>query len=157
MHCPTIRWTNIYESEGFYSYFHLYSSRGILTINGFELLADKILLIQSEYPNADLILPGYFNARTKDFMDFIVEDDADYIFGEQTTYPADEFSIPRRNKDSDFSNIYYGVSLMELCCTFNVLNSRLFDNLVGVFTCFANKSTFEVDYDSVNSIISEIY
>lgn len=117
------------------------------TTNGIELLADKILLILSEYPNADLLIAGDLNARTKDFIDYIVEDDAVYIFGEHTAYPADEFSIHRNNKDSDFSNTY-GVSLMELCCTFNVhlLNGRLFNDQDGNFTCFANNGTSVVDY-----------
>ena len=74
--------------------------------NGIELFADKILSIISEYPNADLLLAGDFNARTKDYMGFIVEDEADYIFGQNTAYPADEFYIPRKNKDIDFSNTY---------------------------------------------------
>lgn len=37
------------------------------TTNGIELLAEKFLLILSEYPNADLLLAGDLNARTKDF------------------------------------------------------------------------------------------
>ena len=115
--------------------------------NGIELLADKILSIISEYPNADLLLAGDFNARTKDYMDFIVEDEADYIFGQNTAYPADEFYIPRKNKDIDFSNTY-GISLIELCCTFNIhiLNGRLFGDKDGNFTCFANNGTSVVDY-----------
>ena len=36
--------------------------------------------ISFEYPNADLLLAGDFNARTKDYMDCIVEDEADYTF-----------------------------------------------------------------------------
>lgn len=80
-------------------------------------------------------------------MDYIVEDDPYYTFGEHTAYPADEFTMPRNNKDSDFSNTY-GLSLMELCCTFNVhlLNGRLFNNKDGNFTCFANNGTSVVDY-----------
>ena len=109
--------------------------------NGLELLADKILSIISEYPAADLLLAGDFNARR------IVEDEADYIFGLNTSYPADEFYIPRKNKDIDFSNTY-GLSLIELCCTFNIhiLNGRLFGDKDGNFTCLANNGTSLVDY-----------
>ena len=117
------------------------------SINGIELLADKILSIMAEYPNAELLLAGDFNARTKDYTDFIVDDDADYIFGEHTAYSADNFAIPRKSKDADFSNPY-GLSLIELCCTFNVhiLNGRLFGDKEGHFTCFANNGTSVVDY-----------
>ena len=117
------------------------------SINGIDFLADKILSIMAESPNAELLLAGDFNARTKDYTDFIVDDDADYIFGEHTAYPADNFAIPRKSKDADFSNPY-GLSLIELCCTFNVhiLNGRLFGEKEGHFTCFANNSTSVVDY-----------
>ena len=117
------------------------------SINGIELLADKILSIMAEYPIAELLLAGDFNARTKDYTDFIVDDDADYIFGEHTAYPADRFAIPKKSKDADFSNPY-GLSLIELCCTFNIhiLNGRRFDDKEGHFTCFANNGTSVVDY-----------
>ena len=79
-------------------------------------------------------------------MHFIVEDEADYIFGQNTAYPADEFYIPRKNKDIDFSNIY-GPSLIELCCTFNIhiLNGSLFGDKDGNFTCLTNNGTSVVD------------
>ena len=101
----------------------------------------------TEYPNAELLLAGDFNARTKDYTDFIVDDDADYIFGEHTAYPADNFALPKKSKDADFSNPY-GLSLIELCCTFNVhiLNGRRFGDKEGHFTCFANNGTSVVDY-----------
>ena len=115
--------------------------------NGIELLADKILSIMSEFPNADLLLAGDFNARTKDHMDFIADDDTDYIFGEHTAYPADEFSMSRLNKDTGDVNAY-GRSLIELCCTFNIhiLNGRIFGDKEGNFTCFAHDGTSVVDY-----------
>ena len=105
------------------------------------------LHIKSAYPHADLILAGDFNARTKDYMDFIIEDEADHIFGQHAGYPTDDFSMARKNKDIDFSNAY-GLSLVELCCTFSVhiLNGRLFDDKEGNFTCFANNGTSVVDY-----------
>ena len=117
------------------------------TDNGIELLADKLVSISAEYPNADLFLAGDFNARTKTHKDFIVDDDTDYVFGENTAYPADTFSMPRNNRDCDFSNAY-GFSLIELCSTFNIhmLNGRLFNDNDGNFTCFANNGTSVVDY-----------
>ena len=89
-----------------------------------------------------MLLAGDFNARTKDYKNFIVEDNIDFIFGEKTAYPSDEFSLPRNNKDSDIAN-QYGVSLVELCCTFDIhiLNGRSFEDTSGNYTCFANNGT----------------
>ena len=46
----------------------------------------------AEYENADLVLAGDLNARTKDFLDYIIDDDVDYIFGENNRYPSDYFA-----------------------------------------------------------------
>ena len=83
----------------------------------------------------------------KDYTEFIAKDDTDYVFGEHTAYPADIFSMPRNNKDCDFSNAY-GVSLVEMCSTFKVhiLNGCLFDDQDGNYTCFANNGSSVVDY-----------
>ena len=107
----------------------------------------RIKVVQYEVTCLELLLAGDFNARTKDYMDSIVDDDAYYIFGKHTAYPADDFAIPRKRKDADFSNPY-GLSLIVLCCTFNVhiLNDRLFGDKEGHFTCFANNDTSVVDY-----------
>ena len=115
--------------------------------NGIELLANKLVMISSEYQDADFLLAGDFNARTKTLADYIVDDDTDFVFGEHTAYPADTFSIPRNNLDSDVSNAY-GLSLIEMCSMFNIhiLNGRLFNDLDGNYTCFANNGTSVVDY-----------
>ena len=92
-------------------------------------------------------MAGDFNARTKDYKDLIVEDDIDPIFGENIAYPVDEFSLPRKSKDSDFSNAY-SVSLVKLCCTFyiHILNGRLFEDYSGNYTYFVNNGTSVADY-----------
>ena len=83
----------------------------------------------------------------EDYMDFIVEDDTEYVFGEHTAYPADTFSMPRNNKDCDFSNAY-SVSVVKLRSAFNVhiLNGCLFDDQDGNYICSANNSSSVVDY-----------
>ena len=60
--------------------------------NGIILLNEKIFDIKSLYPNAEILTAGDLNSRTKDFQDFIPEDDTDFIFGE-TDYPSDKFNL----------------------------------------------------------------
>ena len=115
--------------------------------NGIDILPEKLLRVTAEFENADLVLAGDLNARTKDFLDYIVEDDVDYIFGENNRYPADSFCLPRQSKDMNTHNAF-GLSLVELCCAFDIhiMNGRLFDDTEGKFTCFANNGTSIVDY-----------
>ena len=68
------------------------------TDDGVEMLAEKIILVTSDYPNTDILIAGDLNARTKDFLDFIEEDEIDFIFGENNAYPSDGFSLPRKIK-----------------------------------------------------------
>ena len=55
--------------------------------DGIVILNEKLTNIKSTYPNAEIILAGDLNARTKDFLDYIPYDDLDFIFGE-TDYPG---------------------------------------------------------------------
>lgn len=119
--------------------------------NGIILLENKIADIKFQYPNCFFFLAGDFNARTKDFFDFIPKDDLLYIFGD-TDYESDEFDILRKNKDSETYD-HFGISLVELCCTFDmhIINGRLFDNTEGNFTCLANDGASVVDYNIASS------
>ena len=47
--------------------------------DGLILLNEKLLEIRSVYLNADIIIAGDLNARTKDFLDFIPNDDLDFV------------------------------------------------------------------------------
>ena len=75
------------------------------TDNGIDMLAD--------YPNAEVLLAGdlntilssYFSKKEIRIMlislstksiDFVVEDDADFIFGENCTYPTDDCIVVLR-------------------------------------------------------------
>ena len=74
-----------------------------------------------------------------------------YIFGDDVNYPSDFFSIPRNSKDGNYNR--FGLSLIELCCSYDIhtLNGRLFNDIVGNFTCFANNGASIVDYMIVSS------
>ena len=114
--------------------------------NGIDILNININNIIAEYPNTDLFLSGDLNSRIKDFKDFIPDDDISFIFGNDVDYPSDNFTIPRNSKDEKYNR--FGLSLIELCCTYDVhtLNGRLFSDIDGNFTCFANNGASIVDY-----------
>ena len=50
--------------------------------NGIEMLTNKIAKMTSEYSNAEVLIAGDLNARTKDFLDFIPDDNIDHVCGE---------------------------------------------------------------------------
>lgn len=66
--------------------------------DGINLLNEKLVDIKVLYPNADIIIAGDLNARTKDFLDYIPHDDLDFVFGD-TDYPGDTFNLRRNSKD----------------------------------------------------------
>ena len=41
-----------------------------------------------------LYLAGDFNARIKDFQDYIYQDDVSFIIYDNAAYPANDFSFP---------------------------------------------------------------
>ena len=114
--------------------------------NGITLLSEKIFDIKVLYPNAEIIIAGDLNSRTKDFPDFIPDDDLNFIFGE-TDYPSDHFNLNRKSKDCHTHN-RFGLSLIELCSEYEVhmLNGRLFADVDGNITCISNEGTSIVDY-----------
>ena len=125
--------------------------------DGIDLVSDRLNQIVLEYPNAAIMLAGDFNARIKDFLDYIPNDNLQYIFGNDVEYPADEFNMARNTKDTVYNN--YGLSLIYLCCIFDVhvLNGRLFDDLPGKFTCTANNGTSIVDYVVASSCLFKFF
>lgn len=76
------------------------------------MLAEKVLAVTLDYPNAEVLLTGDLNARTKDFNEFIDQDDADFIFGEKCTHPSDEFALSQKTKDAYYPNTV----IMEFLC-----------------------------------------
>ena len=114
--------------------------------DGIVILNEKLTSIRTVYPKAEIIIAGDLNARTKDFLDFIPQDDLDFIFGD-TDYPGDTFNLDRNSKDTITYN-NFGLSLIDLCCEHDIhmLNGRLFDDVDGNITCTANEGRSLVDY-----------
>ena len=78
------------------------------------MLGQKIDYLRQEFPNYYLFLIGHFNARTKDFLDYILSDNLNAIFNMDVDYDYDDFEFERNNKDKDAYNAF-GKSLVELC------------------------------------------
>ena len=57
-------------------------------------------------------MTGDFNARTKDLLDFIPDDNINNIFQTNVDYITYNFEIHQNNKDSERYNAY-GKSLIE--------------------------------------------
>ena len=74
----------------------IYSSA---SVDGIEIPGEKIAEITSQYPSTDLLVAGDLNARTKDHFDYIPDDDIQYVFGLETSYPSDSFNKPRKSRD----------------------------------------------------------
>ena len=112
--------------------------------NGIVLLQKHLDQITADYPLCSLFLAGDFNSRTKDFLDYIINDDLYHVFGD-TDYDGDTFWLPRLNKEYN----QYGRFLADLYCLNNIhfLNGRLFDDKDGNFTCIANQGASVVDYN----------
>ena len=91
-------------------------------------------------------MAGDLNARVKDFQDFISNDDLRSVFNEDIQYPSDSFDIKRNSMDTQYNR--FGLSLIELCCTYDVhiLNGRTPGDKCGNFTCIANNGSSLVDY-----------
>ena len=114
--------------------------------NGIDLLSSKLHSITTSYPNAYLFLCGDFNARVKDFQDFIDHDNLKHIFDDHIQYPSDYFSLPRRSMDTEYNR--FGQSLIDLCCIYDIhfLNGRFDGDHNCHYTCIANNGANTVDY-----------
>ena len=71
--------------------------------NGIEILSEKISYITIQYVNEDLFIAGDLNCRTKNFQDFIPNDNLDFIFNENVSFPTDSLDIPRSSKDKEYN------------------------------------------------------
>ena len=111
--------------------------------NGIELLSKKLQIVVTTYPDAHLSIVGDLKARVKDFIDYIPKDD---IFNDDMQYPTDYFRKPRKSMDPAYNRL--GLSLIDLCCTFNIhiLNGRFPSDAAGHFICIANQGASAVDY-----------
>ena len=97
-----------------------------------------------------------FNSRTGNENDFIPDDDSNFVVNDFQVYNADSFNIPRASKDTIVNN--FGLSLLSLCCSFNLhmLNGRSGNDAgVGNFTCLSNNinGAILVDYVLVSTAL----
>ena len=121
-------------------YKHVLEQNGIITM---QSNIDEIL---SVYPQCSIIIAGDLNARTKDFLDYIPNDNITYIFGD-VDYNMSEFNMPRKNIDCNrFNN--FGRTLTQFCSThdMHILNGRLFEDSEGHYTCYTQAGNSVVDY-----------
>ena len=97
-------------------------------------------------PNVSFIVAGDMNARVKDLLDYILNDDVDAIFGDAVDYPGDTFNISRNTRDTELNR--FGKTLINLWCTYDIhlLNGRFPGDECGNFTCIANRGKSVVDY-----------
>ena len=121
--------------------------------DGIKLFEKYLFSIRDLYPNEHLFLAGDFNARIKTFLDFIPEDNLNFVFGD-VEYEDDPFGVPRNTKDGERYN-NYGKSFVQLCCTFgiHVLNGRVDGDSLGEYTCTANAGASVVDYMAVSTAL----
>ena len=109
--------------------------------SGIEILNSYINDLLTKYPDSNLFLTGDLNSRIKDFNDFILNDEVNYVFGDDIPYPSDDFDMPRNSKDTEYNR--FGLSLVELCCTYSihVFNGQPFQDEEGNYTCTAKLIT----------------
>ena len=82
--------------------------------DGVKILENYLISVKAEFPNCQLFTAGDFNARCKNFLDFIPDDNLDEIFGD-IPYPGDSFEISRNTKGEHTYNLF-GKSLIQMCC-----------------------------------------
>ena len=63
---------------------------------GVFLLDETLLNLKHEYPDCYLYIAGDFNARTRDFRDYIPTDNLHVLYHEVIYYESATFDLPRR-------------------------------------------------------------
>lgn len=115
--------------------------------NGVNLLEDEITILQSKFPNHEIIISGDFNARTKNENDFISNDSTTYL-PLNSNYVMSSFNAPRESKDlhGDVNN--HGYSLLQFCQThdIHIVNGRVNGDEGGEITCYTANGCSLVDY-----------
>ena len=119
--------------------------------NGIEIFDNKLFQMVQQYPDADIMLAGDFNARCGDYQDILLYDESDFVFQNEAMYESDLFEQPKTSKDLNHNS--FGLSLIELCKTYgiHILNGRSPGDRDGEITCVANDGCSIVDYFIVSS------
>ena len=122
------------------------------TNNGIDLLELELTNVLTSLPDVNIIICGDFNGRTANEIDYILDDNSQFVVDSSVGYVEDFFQVPRISKDKEIN--VFGRSLLDLCCTFGIhmLNGRLgSDTGVGDYTCITHNGTSTVDYVLVSS------
>ena len=76
--------------------------------NGIKILQGTVDTVISEYSNVNILLPGDFNARTSNNLDYIPHDDISFVFNDSNTdYPSDIFNLDRSSKDKKNKQVWF--------------------------------------------------
>ncbi|ESO86614.1 hypothetical protein LOTGIDRAFT_166878 [Lottia gigantea] len=120
-------------------------------ISTLDILENIRSVAQADYPDANLILAGDFNARTGTIPDYAVSDSVNHLPQLENVYNVDKFELPRNNLDAIENN--FGRKLINMCKLFGVhiLNGRKNGDINGNFTCTTNGGRSVVDYIAVSS------
>lgn len=62
--------------------------------DGIKNLENYLYTVRTDYPDCSLLIAGDLNARCRDFLDFILDDSLNEIFGE-VPYLGDSFELPK--------------------------------------------------------------
>ena len=117
--------------------------------NGIDLLKQKILEINTLYPNDKICLMGDLNARTGQRNDYF-DDGVTGMIGMEW-YDTDDFEIARKSKDRVVNR--FGVSLIEMCMELgiHIVNGRMPQDIAGEFTFINKNGCSVIDYVLLSS------
>lgn len=96
--------------------------------------------------NGNILLMGDTNARTKNKVDFIVNDTNEFMdLPEDYTFDTQK---PRNSMDLHGNVTQHGKLLLDLCIAsqLRILNGRTKGDTLGAFTYFDNKGSSTIDY-----------
>jgi len=118
-------------------------------------LHEILSTFEEDLGNVLFLIGGDLNARIKDYIDLIDEDNPDYVYNGDVAYPGDEFRLPRASSDSNYNT--FELSLIGLCCSkdVHVLNGR-FSDVNWHITCTTKGRSSVVDYVASTELFKSV-
>ena len=119
-------------------------------------MQDRYLDLQHQYPSVDVLIAGDFKARTKDFIDYIINRDIYYIHGD-VDYSSDKFNTSRNSRYCYRFN-HYSRSLTEFCKANDmyIMNGCFSDDIMRNNTCISNGGKSIVNHCLSNKNVFDI-